>query len=115
MKDFISDLQSHITQTVDLSPMGVKLVELQVPEMCIKDELVQFNDTRAHVTPKFGIVPLGASLAVLGYCQKHGLAMPVTEVPTSTRLVVKFANRKPVVHTFDHSTDPLWFLFSGAG
>jgi hypothetical protein len=115
MKEMVNDLQSQLPRTVDLAPIGLKLVEVQVPAMFIKDKLLQLDGDRALVKPQFGIVSLGDSIACLGYCQKHGLALPLTEVPTSTRLVVKFANRKSVVHTFEHSANPLWFLFSGAG
>jgi hypothetical protein len=111
MKQMIKDLESHVVKTVDLSPMGVKLVEMRVPQMSMNDQLFRDDETRTIAKPKFGVIPLGSAIPVLGYCQKHDLPVPETEVPTRTRLVAKFANRKSVVHTFKHSSAPLWFLF----
>lgn len=87
MKQMISELQSHLVRTVDLAPIGVQRVKVQVPEMFMQDKLLDRHDARTVVKPQFGVVSPGALIAVLGYCQEHGLAPPVARVPTSTHLL----------------------------
>jgi len=115
MTQTVSDLRKHILREIDPRPIGVELIDVEVPEMCIDDMLLQNGDGRALVVPRFGVVSQGAGIDVLAYCQKHGLPSPTTKVPTSTRVIVRVANGKAVVHTFDHSSDPLWFLFKDQG